>query len=173
MMEEVWKQIIIDGEAWDYEVSDMGNIRNMKNGKILKGCLSKKGGYLRVDLCKNGKHKKMYKHRLVASMFIPNDDESKTQVNHKNEDKTDNRSCNLEWCTCEYNINYGTRTERVSKANSKTLGKKIMAISLTEKKVMVFQSMHQAEKLGFDHSNISKCCRGELKQYKGYTWKYI
>ena len=51
--------------------------------------------------------------------------------------------------------------------------KKVMAISLTENKVIVFQSMCQAEKLGFYQSNISACCNGKLKNYKGYKWKCI
>ena len=51
--------------------------------------------------------------------------------------------------------------------------KKIMAISLTENKVIIFQSIHQAEKFGFYSSRISKCCQGEQKSHKGYKWKYI
>lgn len=51
--------------------------------------------------------------------------------------------------------------------------RKIMAISLTETKVLVFQSMSQAEKLGFNHSSISKCCQGEQKTHKGYKWRYV
>ena len=51
--------------------------------------------------------------------------------------------------------------------------KKVMAISLTETKVLVFKSMRQAEKFGFNHSNISVCCNGERKTHKGYKWKYI
>ena len=48
-----------------------------------------------------------------------------------------------------------------------------MAISLTDTKVIVFQSMVQAEKLGFKASNICACCKGKIKYYKGYKWKYV
>lgn len=51
--------------------------------------------------------------------------------------------------------------------------KKVMAISLTDEKVIVFQSMVQAEKLGFKASNICACCKGKIKHYKGYKWKYV
>ena len=48
-----------------------------------------------------------------------------------------------------------------------------MAISLTENKVIIFQSMFQAEKLGFDQGCISKCCNGKRKSHKGYKWRLV
>ena len=65
-------------------------------------------GYLLVDLVKGGKRtRKMARvHRLVAQAFIPNSDETKTIINHINEDKTDNRLSNLEWCDYRYNLTY-------------------------------------------------------------------
>ena len=64
------------------------------------------GGYLGIQLYKGKKQKKFLVHRLVASAFIPNDDESKNQVNHKDEVKQNNRASNLEWCTAQYNSTY-------------------------------------------------------------------
>ena len=63
--------------------------------------------YQTVPLMINGKQKLFYVHRLVAEAFIPNP-ENLPEVNHINENKTDNRVENLEWCTRNYNINYGT-----------------------------------------------------------------
>ena len=57
-------------------------------------------------------------HRLVAQAFIPNPD-NLPQINHKNEQRDDNRVDNLEWCTGVYNIMYNNRSKRVAIANRK------------------------------------------------------
>lgn len=172
---EEWKAIVIEknGKLFDftnkYEISNLGRVRNNKTGKLLK-YNKVNGGYLRIGLYKDGKREFFLVHSLVALMFIPNDNPSiKTEINHINEIKTDNRVENLEWCDRKYNVNYGTRTKRQAKANSK----KVMAISTTENKVLVFQSITQAEKLGFNSSYICKCCQGKQKTHKGYTWRYF
>lgn len=149
---EEWKQVIIDGEEWNYEVSNYGNVRNKKTGRILKLHETHKG-YLEIGLYKNNKAKIYKVHRLVAIMFIPNDNTEKTQINHINEIKTDNRVENLEWCTSKENANHGTRTERVSKSNMK----KIKCLETGQE----FESIKEASiVLGLDTSGIAKCCKG-------------
>ena len=168
---EVWKTAIYNGEVYDnYEVSNMGNVRNIKRGKMKK-LIKDKYGYLRVGLNKNGKKNSCLVHRLVACTFIPNDNPTvKTQVNHINEFEKENNSVeNLEWCTQQYNRNYGTRNERARKSCCK----KVMGKSLTENKVIILHSAKQGEKFGFNENYISKCCRGKARQHKGYTWSYI
>lgn len=108
-MIEEWRQI--PGYEGLYEVSSYGRVRNSKTYRILKHWTT--FGYLMVGL--SGR-KKFYVHRLVAETFIPNI-EKLPQVNHKDEDKTNNRVDNLEWCTAKYNINYGSRTERQKNTN--------------------------------------------------------
>ena len=71
-------------------------------------------GYLYVGLWKENTLIKKRVHRLVAEAFIDNPD-NKPQVNHRDEDKTNNCVENLEWCTAEYNLNYGARNERAAK----------------------------------------------------------
>lgn len=122
MINEEWRYI--NGYP-NYMVSSLGNIKNIKSGKILK--LRKEKKYYQACLCNNGKTKYVYNHRLVAEAFIPNPD-NLPQVNHKdenpcnnsvyiNEDGTVNlEKSNLEWCTQEYNLNYGTRNKRISEA---------------------------------------------------------
>lgn len=102
---ENWKEI--DGYDGMYQVSDLGRVRSLKFGKVrvlrASKCIN---GYLMVGLWKDGKQNSVSVHRIVASAFIENDDESKNQVNHKDENKQNNRVSNLEWCTAQYNVNY-------------------------------------------------------------------
>lgn len=100
----------------DYMISNLGRVKSLKYGKerILKSNKDK-DNYLRVPLHKEGKLKVHQIHRLVALHFIPNPN-NLPQVNHKDEDPSNNVISNLEWCDAKYNINYGTRNEKVSKA---------------------------------------------------------
>lgn len=107
-MEEIWKDI--PGYEGIYVVSNFGRIRNLVSGKFIKPS-QKDDGYCRVCLSKNGCGKCINIHRLVAQVFIPNPD-NLPQVNHKDEDKTNNVADNLEWCDAKYNINYGTSQQR-------------------------------------------------------------
>ena len=109
-MQEIWKDI--SGFEGFYEISSYGRVRSVKSGKILS--TSKCGGcrgYLSVCLSKNGKRYGKLVHRLVAEAFIPAV-EGLSEVNHKDEDKTNNRVDNLEFCDHKYNMNYGTRNIR-------------------------------------------------------------
>lgn len=82
-----------------------------KKGKIIIPFYESKKGYYQVTLIKDGKKKHYRVHRLVASAFLENPF-NYTDVNHKDENKTNNHVDNLEWCTRKYNNNYGTKPER-------------------------------------------------------------
>ncbi len=124
MMEEIWKDI--EGYEGKYQVSSLGRVRRLAytfkrrnrwgvcDNVISAGMMSLRNvkGYLSVQLRDETKRKHHQVHRLVAAAFIPNPD-GLPEVNHKNEDKTDNRVENLEWCTRKYNTNYGTRGIRI------------------------------------------------------------
>lgn len=107
---EIWKKI--DGFE-TYSVSNRGQVRNDVTGRILS-LFDKHNGYKMTTLYNAGKSHKFQVHRLVALAFIPNPG-NLPQVNHINEIKTDNRVENLEWCTAQYNTNYGGRTDRMLK----------------------------------------------------------
>ena len=103
-----------------YQVSDIGRVRSLKYGKVRVLRPGNNGkGYIQVDLFKDNKRQCFLVHRLVAQAFIPNDDETKTQINHRNEDKEDNKVSNLEYCTAHYNMNYNNLPFR--KKNSKRI----------------------------------------------------
>lgn len=121
-MIEEWRPI--EGYEGLYEVSSYGRVRSVDRfivdslghrkfykGKVLIPVKSNLG-YLLVSLCCNGKHKGITVHRLVAQAFLPNPD-NLPEINHKDEDKTNNSVENLEWCDRSYNINYGSRNIRV------------------------------------------------------------
>lgn len=117
-MKEIWKDII--GFERIYEVSNYGRVRSVRSGRILYqskcgGCR----GYAAVCLSKDGKRYGKLVHRLVAEAFIP-PVEGLSEVNHKDEDKTNNRVENLEWCDHKYNMNYGSRTNKTRETRLKT-----------------------------------------------------
>ena len=111
-MIEEWRPIV--GFEGLYEVSNTGQVRNCR-GKLLRPGLNH-NGYLKCVLCKNGKAKTIYIHRLVAQAFISNPD-NLPEINHKDEDKTNNRVDNLEFCDRKYNVNYGCAQDKRVKTN--------------------------------------------------------
>ena len=168
---EVYKQII--GYEGLYEVSNLGNVKSLSNDKTRKEKLLSSGidkdGYLQVGLYKNGKQKRYFIHRLVAQAFLPNPF-NLPEVNHKDEDKSNNNVDNLEWCDRKYNVNYGTRTEKVVEKMSK----QVAQYDLSGNLIAIWKSVSEIERqLGFVCGNISKCCLGKGKTSYGYIWKYI
>ena len=114
-MQETWKDIS-DYEGL-YQISNLGRVKSLsriivkKNGvhqpfkeKILSFEVSNKG-YIVVTLCKNTKIKRFLVHRLVAKAFIPNPN-NLSQVDHKDGNKENNHTDNLEWCTQSINMRH-------------------------------------------------------------------
>lgn len=161
--EEIWKYV--DGYT-EYQVSNTGKVKSLKFGKerILK-VRNSSNGYLYVSLCGNGVVSQQRVHRLVANAFLPNP-LNLPQVNHKDENTKNNCVFNLEWCTSEYNINYGTRTERCSK-------RVLQLDKYTCEVIRKWDSAMQIEReLGFSNCNICNCCNGKRKSVYGYKWRY-
>ena len=115
---EIWKDI--EGYEGLYQISSYGRIKSLRDHhgnyreKILKQG-TRKDGYKNTALSKDGKLKTYSVHRLVAAAFLDNPNNYPC-VNHKDEQKYNNYVENLEWCTSKYNCNYGTKSERQSKA---------------------------------------------------------
>ena len=171
---EHWKAI--DGYEGLYQVSNLGRVKSLKCGKekILKPGKNT-GGYLHVDLYKDGHEKTVKIHRLVAEAFIPNPNNLDT-INHKDEDKTNNTVSNLEWMSQKDNINYGTRNKRLSEANINhpSLSKQVqMFDKKTGELLATFPSIREAERVtGINKGHISQCCNGKRKSAGGYVWRY-
>ena len=102
----------VPGYVGLYEVSDKGNVKSLRSGKLLKQS-SNRDGYKMVSLTKDGKSRGFSVHRLVALTFIPNPD-GLPEVNHKDESHDNNVLENLEWISKKGNRNYGTYRERMS-----------------------------------------------------------
>lgn len=115
-----WK--LIEGFDGIYSVSNYGEVRNNKTGKLMKQ-RKNETGYLRINLTKNGKPKCMRVHRLVAQAFIPNP-ENKLQVNHIDFNRENNCVSNLEWVTNKENTQYSVCNRKLpgqrKKRNNKT-----------------------------------------------------
>jgi hypothetical protein len=108
---ELWSDI--EDYENKYQISNYGRLKSLKNNMIMKPMVGT-NGYLLACLWKNGKQRKISIHRLVAKKFVPNPYNYK-EVNHIDEDKTNNRFDNLEWCTRKYNMNYGNVKNKISK----------------------------------------------------------
>lgn len=162
-MKEIWKDC--KGYEGEYQVSNFGRVWSVKRQNYLTPHSHTKG-YLKVTMrAKNGKTKIEYVHRLVALAFINNPD-NLPQVNHKDENKTNNHVDNLEWCTCKENINYGTHNERRAE-------KRKVAVECIELK-KTFKSMTQASKeTDIPISCISRACSGLQETAGGLHWRII
>lgn len=195
---EEWKDIyyfdFIKNEWIDYrelyQINRNGKIKSLNYNrtgkeKILKERKNQKG-YLLINLFKNGKGKQFQIHRIVSFMFIENDDKiNKIEVNHKDENKSNNCVENLEWCTHKYNTNYGNRNEKISKLqkgkkiseeHKQKVSKKIICITTGE----IFNSMREAErKTGVPSNRICECCKekrksaGKSETGEKLVWRYL
>lgn len=144
---EDWKDVI--GYEGLYQVSNFGRVRG-KSSKILAP--QPRNGYLRIQLKKGGHIKTMAIHRMVAVAFLTNEN-GHNEVNHKDEDKTNNRVENLEWCDRSYNCNHGSRTEKIVAKTSYP----VLQIDKVGNIVNEFPSTSELRKLGFSPSHISEC----------------
>ena len=157
-----WMSII--GFEGQYEVSNAGDIRNVKSGRILAKSLMG-AGYVKADLWSFGKRRQTSVHRVVAGAFlgIPIED---MEVNHKDGDKTNNHVSNLEWVTKSEN-------EKHSREELGNLCKPVKAICLKTGEVRIYPSQTATARDGFEPKCVSDICRKEDRYtHKGWAFEY-
>lgn len=179
---EQWKSV--EGFEGLYEVSNLGRVKSLNYNrtgveKVLKPNKTK-NGYLYVGLCRNGKEKKFKVHRLVAEAFLPNP-EGLPEINHIDENKTNNVVSNIEWASRRYNMNYGTIQERIATAltNHPARSKPVEASKFSDFREIClrFSSTAEAGRNGYEKSHVSSCCRKCFhregnNRYKNLYWRY-
>lgn len=165
-MSEIWKEI--EGYP-SYMVSNMGRVKSLnyrRSGK--EGIMSPRisgNGHLKVTLRNIDGLKDYLVHRLVAQAFIPNPN-NLSELNHKDEEKTNNCIDNLEWCDRRYNVNYGNNAPKI------ILSKPIIQYSLDGYMLKVWDSISDAQKEVPKTRKIGDCCQGKRNKAGGYVWKY-
>lgn len=165
-MEEVWG--IIPHFKNYYEASNFGRVRSVarkikrKDGQVnsYKSQVIKshkdKDGYDILELSVDGKFKKMKVHRLVCMTFKPIDNCEKFQVDHIDEDKSNNFETNLQWLSpSEHNVK--------SKAGHFTF------ISPSGEVVEVYNLRQFCRDNNLINGSMSKVNTGKQKNHKG--WK--
>lgn len=175
-MKNIVRQIDFDS----YEIRKDGSIISKYYNKPLKGSVYRNGYVVAKFKLKDGRRHPILWHRVIWQYFngdIPDD----MQVNHIDEDKTNNALSNLNLVTAKENTNWGSRNHRISKTktNLPSMSKKIAQINKTTGEIIcVYPSLREAERVGhFDSGAISACCKKKYMRegnniYKNYIWKY-
>lgn len=194
--QHVW---CLDGEIWkpipgykNYEVSSYGRVRSIDHyrykkgdfhptfirGKIISISITP-SGYCHVgvwpDNGKRSEHKVCRVHRLVAKAFLDNPD-NLPDVNHKDENKLNNRIENLEWCTHTYNRNWGTGEKRRAESFKKQYrenARKVIQYDKIGNIVAVYNNAVEAsENSGICKAKILSCCVHTTKTASGFVFLY-
>ena len=198
-MEEIWKDI----PEWEgiYQASTLGRIRSLDRfvydifkgakrkrwmyGKILTPYFDTNTGYYGIKLT-NGKRREQHcVHELIIKTFKPDKSDfrycegetnanlDKLEINHIDENKTNNNITNLEWCTKKYNLLYGNHMTNAI-AIAKKRSKKVNMYDMNNNFIMQHESIRSASRyLNGDHSFIARVAGKEDKTAYGYKWKFV
>ena len=171
---EEWRDV--ENYEGKYQISNLGRLRSFARSvePLIFAPHYDKDGYIMYGLRRNGKIYTKKAHRLVASAFIPNKD-NLPQINHIDEDKTNNRVSNLEWCSHLYNSRYGTKIPRLSfyAMYQGHCLRKVRQYTKDGLFVKEHISSRMAEReTNITHQNIIETCRGGQRQSGGYLWCY-
>lgn len=170
---EEWREVPCNS---NYEVSNTGRVRRI--GSKSDRIPNDSKGYLAVGLYANGKGSTKRIHRLVAEAFIPNPD-NKPEINHKDGNRYNNSSSNLEWVTKRENCrhawdnnligpSYGMRGK--TNPNGGRKGKPFKIVETGE----VFNTLEECEQaIDGNNRHINDCLRGRQRTHRGYHFEYV
>ena len=185
-MKEIWADV--PGYEGLYQISSLGRVKSLdrisNDGKTRHGRIistkENNRGYVQVHLYRDGFCRMKLLHRLVAEAFIQNPD-NLPQVNHIDEDKSNNSAINLEWCTNLYNRRYGTGYQRsvdghdykkISETNKKPVIQYDMDMVEIKRWPSILEAVKSFGKDGRFSSFISAVCKGKRNQAYGFKWRY-
>lgn len=189
----MYKDVI--GYEDEYEISNTGIIRSkdrlcidslgrkrFRKGIELRPDIAQ-NGYYRVTLCKGGRKKQQYLHRLIAIHFISNP-ENKPQINHKDGDKLNNSVDNLEWVTVKENTVHAYKNDLINVRSGKRhhnhgvfgskskRAKKVLRTNIKTGEEKIYGALIETVKDGFTKSEVSRSCNhGGI--HKGHKFDFI
>lgn len=158
--DEVWKDIL--GYENEYQVSNYGRVKSLKKKDlIMSPILGRTQDYYSVGLTKNGVKKQYSIDRLVAQAFLPNPNNF-PEVNHIDEDTTNNKVDNLEWVTHSQNVKHSAHKQSYP----------VNQYDIDYNLIASFPSLAEAERqTGIFRTNITSAIKRNGKA-GGYIWKY-
>lgn len=172
-----WRKV--EGMEYEYYVSSEGQVYSSSYDRLLAQHMIN-SGYLVVSMREQGdnSNKNMLVHRVVAKAFCEGYSEE-LDVNHKNANRLDNRSSNLEWVTRKENIHDCMRRgvhdiKSAHKVAHEKRKRPVRQYNLNGDLVNEYGSAREASKVvGTHENNISRAARGERLTTVGYKWEYI
>lgn len=167
---EIWKPCVsefLNVQSPDLEVSNLGRLRRIRTGHVMKGFKFMNGSYIGASVRKKcGKLSKVGIHRLVCTIFNgPPHTCEKSWVHHKNHNPKDNRAVNLVWVTPSENATFYHQTFPGRKSKVSVLQWNMEAIFLQE-----FPSVNlAAQSLNVKPCQISSAISRKMP-LKGFFW---
>ncbi len=172
--QEVWKQypdypFIEANQFGEIRIKDRVITRSNERKQFVKGRVLKQrlrfDGYMDIQFQVNGKKINLKVHRIVAICFIPNPN-NYPEVNHIDNDRTNNNVSNLEWCSSQYNQNY---KKNFGTSPAEVQGRPVIAVNPETSEVLYFGSRSEASRrLGVNRGSLSSVVKGKLNQTGGY-----
>lgn len=172
---EEWRPVV--GYEGLYEISNLGRVKSLhRRTPFIVRTKTNTHGRIIANLHHKGEVHSFGVHVLIAKAFIPNPD-NLPEVNHKDENPANNIVENLEWCTHEYNMHYGTLYKRLSSTlqNNSSMSRPVVQYDLEGKFVRVWPSIREVKRSLNEKGwkTICDVCKGKAHSAMGFQWRYV